>query len=72
METVRLSGWTAKKGGTLTWSPTTRRCVLWPVPFESRQVATRFGSTHVGDRDTTATGRTAGRGRQTAINGTYY
>jgi pimeloyl-ACP methyl ester carboxylesterase len=45
--TVRLAGWKTEAGKAtyLTAYDATMR--LWPVPFESRYVATRFGSTHV-------------------------
>lgn len=72
METVRLSGWKSPEEKSACLAAYDSAMRLWPVPFESRQVATRFGSTHVGDRDPTTTGRMARRGRQTAINKTYY
>jgi len=47
METVRLSGWKSQEGKSAYLAAYDSAMRLWPVPFESRQVATRFGSTHV-------------------------
>lgn len=47
MKTVRLSGWKSQDGKTAYLAAYDSAMQLWPVPFESRQVSTRFGSTHV-------------------------
>ncbi len=47
MESVRLAGWKSQQGKDAYLAAYDSAMQLWPVPFESRQVATRFGSTHV-------------------------
>ena len=54
MNTVRLSGWRSQEGKKAYLAAYDAAMKLWPVSFESRLVATRFGSTHVvvsGSRD---------------------
>jgi len=47
MATVRLAGWKSEEGQRAYLAAYDSAMRLWPVPFESRQVGTRFGSTHV-------------------------
>ena len=47
MQTVRLAGWRSQEGKNTYLAAYDSAMALWPVAFESRQVATRFGSTHV-------------------------
>lgn len=47
MKTVHPSGWRSREGREAYLAAYDSAMGLWPVPFESRQVATRFGSTHV-------------------------
>lgn len=54
MKTVRLAGWKSQEGKKAYLAAYDAAMDLWPVPFESRHIATRFGSTHVvvsGSRD---------------------
>ena len=44
---VRLAGWKSESGRTAYLAAYDDALSLWPVPFESRFVDTRFGTTHV-------------------------
>lgn len=46
-EGVRLAGWKSEAGRTAYLAAYDEALSLWPVPFESRFVDTRFGATHV-------------------------
>lgn len=46
-DTARPSGWRTEKGRAEYLAAYDAALELWPVPFESRQVTTGFGSTHV-------------------------